>query len=95
MKTAITLVLGIVALIVAFVMWIQERKKQKRYPGGWTIAEAVRYLENETHCGKSWNIKARVDKKNKVVFVSMVGNERVEVNLITGKVSRVDYSTQD
>jgi hypothetical protein len=63
----------------------------KKWPCGKSINEVKKYLEENTHCGKCWHIKAKFDRKSSTVSVYMAGNERVTIDLITGVKTREDY----
>lgn len=62
-----------------------------RWPSGLTIHKAKKHLEENTHCGKYWNCKARLHLFDKKVSIYMEGNEYVELDLVTGKSYREDH----
>lgn len=84
------IVAAIVLIIVIGLIKLDEEQSDKVFPSGYTIRKAKRYLENNTHCGKYWNIKATYNRKNKSVEVYMEGNERVTLYLETGEIERID-----
>ena len=61
------------------------------FASGLTIEEVKSGLEKNTHCGKYWNCKAKFDPKTCVVSIQMLGNERWEVDMHTGKGTRHDW----
>jgi len=60
------------------------------WPGAYTINQAKRKLEENTHCGKYWGVKARYNFFKSTVSIYMEGNERVTIDLMTGEIERND-----
>ena len=76
-----------IAIIIAVV---KEEKKEKIYPSGYTIESAKKYLEENSHCGKFWGVKAIYNETDETVYVLMRGNEKVILCLKTGIIQRID-----
>lgn len=65
--------------------------KEKVYKEGLTKKEVVEFLENNTHCGKYWNMKAKSKLFSNLVTIEMSGNEKYEYDMLLGKGKRHDW----
>lgn len=75
------LVLAIISNLVYYIIITYK------WPGGKSIRSFMRELENDTHCGVYWGVKAKwsIFGTRKIVYIHMPGNEYVYIDLITGE----------